>query len=151
MQTDNTGQILLLSTWSAIQLHVVKNIVTSSKQFVSPLLCKQSNFYVKVLLFDSHQTLYNKECLVSKHRLVTKESLCRAEKNLSSACSMFARSIANRLLLMLTTWQKKSKALVIEHFWSVLHSLRLAQDFGTVLASGCCAGSFSGMATSPSK
>jgi hypothetical protein len=36
-------------------------------------------------------------------------------------------------------------------FWGVLRSLRLAQDFGNVLASGCCAGNFSGMATCPSK
>ena len=47
--------------------------------------------------------------------------------------------------------RKKSKALVVEHFWGVLRSLRLKQDFGNVLASGCCAGNFSGMATCPSK
>jgi hypothetical protein len=67
-------------------------------------------------LFDSNQTLYNKECFVSKHHLVTKRILCSAEKNLSSACSMLATSIANMLLLMLTTWSQKSKALVVEHF-----------------------------------
>ena len=42
--------------------------------------------------------------------------LCSAEKNLSSACSMFATSIAIMLLLMLTTWWQRSKALVVEHF-----------------------------------
>ncbi len=32
-------------------------------------------------------------------------------------------------------------------FWYVQRSLRLAQDFGNVLASSCCTGSFSGVTT----
>jgi hypothetical protein len=46
-----------------------------------------------------------------------KINFCAEQKKIyAAACSMFAMSIANELLIVLTTRWQKAKALVVEHF-----------------------------------
>jgi hypothetical protein len=94
--------------------------------------------------------MYNKECFVSKHRLVTKNFMQCGEKSIfcmQYVCNVHCKYVVAHAYNMVAKIQSSSGGA----FWYVQHLLRLAQDFGNVLASSCCTGSFSGVATSSSK
>ena len=132
--------------------------MTSSQKFTSQLLGKCLQFLVYALLFDINQTSYNKECFVSKHPLVTKIKLWRAEKSMlphsirlqcpSQTCWFWLTFFISRKI---SWWQCccscyniggiEAKALEWV-FWGLWRSLRLAKAFGDVLVSICCAGGY---------
>jgi hypothetical protein len=102
--------------------------------------------FLGTVVWQQSNIVYNTDYFVSKHRLVNKE-FCAVQKKsifcMQYVCDVHHKCVVAHAYNMVTKIQSSSGWA----FWCVLRSLRLAQDFGNVLASICCAGSCSGLAT----
>jgi hypothetical protein len=146
-----TAQVIFfLLILPASQLHVGKKIVTTSQQFALPRLGKWKQFLFRYCCLTAIKHRTTRSVLFPNIVWLQRNFLqCREKSIFCMQC--ICNVHCNYVVAHAYNTVAKIRSSSGWAFWYVLRALRLAQDFGNVLASSCCTGSFSGVTTISSK